>query len=58
MSANPQVEPLAPPERRPLRVVKPEERKPNMSVKVELVKIRRELLTLATRIEKVTQGQD
>lgn len=42
-----------------VRIVKASERKPQESVKVELGKIRRELLTLAVRIDKVvSQGQD
>lgn len=46
----------APP--RPLRIVKPSERKPDNNAKVELLKVRRELLTLASRIEIVIKGQD
>lgn len=38
------------------RVVKRGERKPETDAKVELGKIRRELLTLVARIEKLIQG--
>lgn len=41
-----------------IRIVKAEERKPENDAKVELAKIRREVLTIADRIEKLVQGQD
>lgn len=40
----------------PLRIVP--QPKPVVNDKVELIKVRRELLTLASRIEKIVKGQE